>query len=576
MNKNLNKEKKLKNKIYNEKKVVDFKDLISSTTNEYKDNIAFTIKDSSKNLHDISFNQFYSDIKSLGTSFINLGLDSKKVALISAPRYEWCTTYFSIVTSNNIAVPLDHLLPDNELENLIIESQVEAIIFDKKHLSFMEQLNKSNKSSLKYLICMDFDKDQDETLSYKNLITNGNKLLEKGDKRYDNIKMDKDKLSILLYTSGTTSKPKAVMLSQNNICSNLTAMSTLIKGYPSDSILVFLPLHHTLACLASFLFCYHHGFKICFADSIKDVGKNMKEYKVSGLVCVPALLNIMYRQIIKGIKKQKKYTMFKILCGISNFLMFFHIDLRRKFFKEVLDNLGGNLRIIIYGSASTDKKIIKLLNTIGIDMIQGYGLTETSPVVSCENDKYHNQIGSTGFPLFNLEVKIDNPNTNGDGEILVKGPNVMLGYYKNEAATNEVIKDGWLYTGDIGHIDNKGYLFITGRKKDVIVLNNGKNVYPEEIEALLNKSSLIEESLVYEKNDKICAKIVYSTEEIKLQNIDKEDIFAKISDEIKKINKSLPVYKYIKDFTLTDIPLIKTTTQKIKRNVEIKKILSEK
>ena len=568
--------KTAKNKIYEEKVVNDFNELLNCVTNIYGEKTAFTIKDSSKNLHDISYKDFYSDVKSLGASLLNLGLDCKKIAIISFPRYEWCTSYFAVTTSNNIAVPLDHLLPNNELENLIIESQVEAIIFDIKYIDFIKDLIVSKKSNLKYCICMDLSNAENNILSYTNLLTDGRKLISSSNCPYNNIKIDKNKLSILLYTSGTTSKPKAVMLSQYNICSNLSAMSTLIKGYPNDSILVFLPLHHTLACLASFLFCYHNGFKICFADSIKDVGKNIKEYKVSGLVCVPALLNIMYRQIIRGVKKSGKYSMFKVLCGISNFLMFFHIDLRRKFFKEVLDNLGGNLRIIIYGSASTDKKIIKFFNTIGIDMLQGYGLTETSPVVSCENDKYHNRIGSTGFPLHNLEVKIDNPNSEGDGEILVKGPNVMLGYYNNEKATNEVIKNGWLYTGDLGHLDKDGYLFITGRKKDVIVLNNGKNVYPEEIEALLNKVPLIDESIVYEKDDKICAKIVYSVEEISSKKIEIKEIYNKISDEIKQINKSLPLYKYIKEFTITDIPLVKTTTQKIKRNVEMQKILSDK
>ena len=298
----------------------------------------------------------------------------------------------------------------------------------------------------------------------------------------------------------------------------------------------------------------------------------MKEYKISGLVCVPALLDIMYRQIIRGVKKQKKYTMFRILCIISNVLRFFHIDLRRKFFKEILDNLGGSLRIIIYGSASSDKKIIRLFNTIGIDMLQGYGLTETSPVISCESDKYHHQMGSCGFPLYNLEVKIDTPNSQGDGEILVKGPNVMLGYYKDEKATENSMRDGWFCTGDIGHLDKKGYLFVTGRKKDVIVLSNGKNVYPQELEALLNKLPLVSESMVYEKDDKICAEIVYSADSLTSQNISEQELFDKISNDIKNMNKNLPVYKYIREFILTDIPIEKTTTQKIKRNEELKKL----
>lgn len=567
-------QKHLKNKIYEEKTVTDFKQLVHLCTESYGKNTAFTVKDSSKQLHDISFQDFNYDIRSLGTALLDLGLTEQKVAVISPARYEWCTSYFAITTSNNIIVPLDHLLPTNELTTLIKESEVEAIIFDKKFTNLVQELMASGQTHLKYGICMDLTSDENEILSYSVLLQKGKKLLEGNDTKYDSVKIDKDKLSILLYTSGTTSKPKAVALSQYNICSNISAMTTLIKYEPNDSILVFLPLHHTLACTASFLFCYYIGFRLCFADSIKDVGKNMKEYKISGLVCVPALLEIMYKQIIRGVKKSNKYIMFKILCAFSNFLRFFHIDLRRKFFKEILDNLGGNLRIIIYGSASSDKKIIKLFNTIGIDMLQGYGLTETSPVISCESDKYHHQIGSCGFPLYNLEVKIDTPNSQGDGEILVKGPNVMLGYYKNDIATQNAIVDGWFYTGDIGHLDKKGYLFITGRKKDVIVLSNGKNVYPQELEALLNQSKYIVESMVYEKDDKICAELIYSNDTISQENISLENLNTIISEEIKLINKNLPVYKYIRDFILTDIPIEKTTTQKIKRNAEMKKIIS--
>ena len=436
----------------------------------------------------------------------------------------------------------------------------------------MKDISMNKDSSVKYFICMDYENTANGIISYSKLLETGKKLLEEKKSKYENIVMDKDKLSILIYTSGTTSKPKAVMLSQYNICSNISAMTTLIKYQPNDSILVFLPLHHTLACTASFLFCYYVGFRICFADSLKDIAKNLKEYNISGLVCVPAVLDLMNRQIIKGIKKSGKYIPFKILCAVSNFLMFFHIDLRRKLFKEILDNISPNIRTIIYGSASCDRKVIHLFNTIGIDMIQGYGLTETSPVISCESDKYHKETGSSGFPLYNEEVKIDNPNKEGIGEILVKGPNVMLGYYKNPEATKNAFKDGWFCTGDLGRFDKDGSLFIPGRKKDLIVLSNGKNVYPDELEALLNKSDLISESMIYEKDGRICAKIVYNVDNPIIKNMSSDKLHTAIDNEIKKINKNLPLYEYIREFTLTDIPLIKTTTQKIKRHEEMKKI----
>lgn len=249
--------KNSKNRIYQEKSVTDFKQLVNLCTKEFGKNTAFTVKDSSKKLHDISFESFYHDIRSLGTSLLHLGFNNQKIALISAARYEWCTSYFAITTSSNIVVPLDHLLPTAELTTLIIESEVEAIIFDKKYLNLIKDLVCSGNTHLKYCICMDFSADENGIFSYSNLLQKGKILLSENDTKYDSIEIDKDKLSILLYTSGTTSKPKAVMLSQYNICSNVSAMTTLIKHEPNDSVLVFLPLHHTLACTASFLFCYY-------------------------------------------------------------------------------------------------------------------------------------------------------------------------------------------------------------------------------------------------------------------------------------------------------------------------------
>lgn len=565
-----------KNKIYPEKKVEDFKQLIEITSKEYSTNTAFTIKDNKKDLHNISFLEFNNNIKQLGTALLNLNLNSSKIGIISPDRYEWCCSYLAIATSGNIIVPLDYLLPQLELEELIKRSEIEAVIFDKKFLNLIKSLFLSNSTSLKYCICMDLENDENEILSYNKLLGTGKYLLNQGNTLYDSIKINKNAISVLIYTSGTTSKPKAVMLSQYNICSNVSAMTTLIKYQPNDSILLFLPLHHTLACMASFLFCHFIGFRLCFADSLKDIGKNMVEYGISGLVAVPAIIDIMYKQIIKKIVKSHKYYAFKLLCGLSDFLMFFHIDIRRKLFKEILDGLGGNIRAIIYGSAPSGKKVIHFFNTIGINMIQGYGLTETAPVISCQSDKYYSTIGCCGYPLFNETVKINNQ-SNGIGEILVKGPNVMLGYYDNPQATFSTIKDGWLYTGDLGKLDKHGRLWVTGRKKDIIILHNGKNVVPEEVESLINKLDFVSESMIYEKKDnngseKICAKIVYKTDCDFLKNKSQKEIYDLINNGIKNINKNLPIYSYIREFSITDEPLIKTTTQKIKRYEEMEKM----
>lgn len=567
-----------KNKIYEEKKSNTFRELVSTATKDFGNKIAFTIKDKNKELHDITFNQFNEQIKQLATGLLNLKLNNAKIGLVSPDRYEWCLSYFSILNSGNIIVPFDSFLPRVELEALILRSELDAIIFDIKFTPMIEDFIKNNNTKIKYFISMDFEKSTNNILSYNELLNAGKSLLSAGSTAYDDVVIDKDTLAVLTYTSGTSSNPKAVMLSQYNICSNVSAMTTLIKYVENDSILIFLPLHHTLACTASFLFCYYIGFRLCFADSIKDIAKNLNDYHISGFVAVPALLDIMYKQIIKGVKKSGKYIPFKILCGISNFLMLFKIDIRRKLFKEVHSKFGGNLRTIIYGSASPEKKVVKLLNTIGIDMLQGYGLTETSPVISCQSDKYHKVVGSTGYPLYCEDVKIDSPNEDGIGEILVKGPNVMLGYYQNEEATKKSFKNGYFCTGDLGKFDKSGRLFVTGRKKDVIVLSNGKNVYPEELEALLNKLDYVEESIVYEikdkktNNEKICAKIVYSLDNPLLQGKSEEEIKSILDEQIKNINKNLPIYKYIREFTITTEPLIKTTTQKIKRFEELKRI----
>ena len=563
-----------KNKIYEERKVNNYRELIEKCEKEYGNKYAFTYKDSSKNIINISYIDYKNDVEGFGTSLLNMDLEDSRIGLISPDRYEWCVSYIAITNTNNVVVPLDFALPEIEIENLIKRSKIECIIFDKKYIEIIKRIIKSSNTKLKYAICLDYDKKTDEVFSYKELLEKGKELIEKGDNRYKQIKIDNNKMSILLFTSGTTSSSKAVMLSQYNICSNITAMTTLIKARENDNILVFLPLHHTLACTASFLFCFYTGFKICFADSIKNVAKNMKEYEIRGLVCVPAVLELMYKKAIKEVKKQNKYFIFKIMAVISNALYKIGIDMRRKIFKSILEGFGGYLRIIIYGSASAKKEVIKFFTTIGIDMMQGYGLTETSPVIACESDAFHNKMKSTGYPLFNEKVKIVNQDENGIGEIAVKGPNVMLGYYEDEKETKRVINDGWFYTGDLGYFDKKGQLYITGRKKDIIVLKNGKKVNPEELESIINQSEYIEESLIYKENnsDKINVKVVYSEGNELLEGKSKQEIHEIIKDEIKAINKTIPQYKHIYEVNITNQKLNKTTTNKIKRYEEIEKI----
>ena len=388
-------------------------------------------------------------------------------------------------------------------------------------------------------------------------------------------------MSILLFTSGTTSKSKAVMLNQNGIATNIYDMQLVEDFRSTDVNIAFLPFHHIFGS-TGMLVMLASGLKTVFPDGLKYIKQNLIEYKVSLFVGVPILIDKMYSTIIKEIERQGKTKLINTAIKISNFLLKFHIDIRRLLFKQLIDQLGGDMRFIISGGAPLDTKVEKWFNQIGINIVQGYGLTETSPVIAAE-DFGHTRYGSVGMPMKSLEVKIDNPDSAGVGEITVKGPNVMLGYYNNQEKTDEVLQDGWFHTGDLGYLDKDGFLFITGRKKDLIVLKNGKKVFPEELELLINRLDEVEECFVYglpNKNDvndvKVAVEIVYNDNFVKTNynNISEEDLKVIIWNKIKEINKTLPMYKYIKDMILTKEPLIKTTTNKTKRNEELKKVLN--
>ena len=571
-----------KRKLYDAEEIHNFRELVKRYETLYSDKLAFTYKlePKSKEYINKTYSDFISDIKNLGTSLIGLGLSKKRVAIISPNRYEWCVSYLAVTTSDMVVVPLDKSLPSNEIESLIIRSEAEAVIFDKEYSDTFMKLKKEGTSNLNYYICMD-NTPNSAFLRYSELLEDGKKKLENGDNRYNEIEIDNNKMSIMLFTSGTTAISKAVSLSQANICADIYALSQMTDIRKEDIFLSFLPLHHTFESTCTFLYGTYSGITIAFCDGLRHVANNLKEYNITGFVCVPLMLEIMYKKIEKTLKDKKKYTLIKIMSGISNLLLKFGIDVRRKMMKPVLDSFAPNLRILIAGGAPMNKDAIKGFLNLGINLLQGYGLTETSPVLAGENDKYK-RLGSVGFPLPGIDIAIDNPNKEGIGEIKSKAPTVMLGYYGNEEATNEVLKDGWFYTGDLGYIDKDGYLFVTGRKKDVIVLKNGKNIYPEELEILINKLPYVEESMVFGKPDKkdddltLCAKIVYNKDEMKQKypTKKKENYHDIIWQDIRNnVNKSMPAYKYIREIIVTDEPLIKTTTQKIKRHEEIKKIL---
>ena len=564
-----------KNKIYDAKEFKNIREIINNAIERYPENNAFIIKNKDKNEEkytNITYKEFGEQINSLGSALINKGLKNKHIAVISPNRYEWALTYYAVLNGTGILVPLDKGLPDSEIESLLQRSHSNAVVFDKKYEEIMKQIKENKTTNVTEFICMD---ENDTFTSINELLTEGKELLNKGYREFLDAKINEEEMSIILFTSGTTSASKAVMLSHKNIASNIYALNSAEKIYDTDVNLAFLPFHHTFGS-TGLLFFLSNGATNVFCDGIRHIQSNLKEYKVTTFVCVPLLLEAMYKKIMKEIEKKGKEKLIKRIIPITNFLLKFKIDIRRKVFKDVIDSLGGNIRFIVSGASGIDKKVAKGFNDFGILTVQGYGLTETSPVLTAENENCI-RYGSIGYPMVNVEIKIDNPNEEGIGEIIARGPNVMLGYYENEEATNEVMVDGWFHTGDLAYQDKDGYIFVAGRKKNVIVLKNGKNIYPEELEILINDLPYIEESMVFgmpkEDDLVVSAKIVYNKEFKEKNNYTQEELKEKIWQDIKEINKELPTYQHIKNIIVTDEPMIKTTTAKVKRYEEIKKII---
>ena len=559
----------------------DIKELIYNSAKIYANNIAFIVKHQegkNKTYENITYKTLLKHINALGTKLYSMGLKNKRIAILGRNRYEWALGHLTSLLGGIVSIPLDKDLQIDELENSLIRSKADAIYFDEKYIEKIEEIKSRNTTNVKEYICMSKMPGYDDIHTLKE---KGQKLLEEGDKEYISAKIDENAMNILLFTSGTTSKSKAVMLSQKNIASNIYAMQRVEDIRSTDSNLAFLPMHHIFGstCLIMMLAC---GVRTSFPDGLRYVAQNLKEYEVSVFVGVPLLVEAIYNKVVKEIDKQGKTKLIKNAIRVSNFLLKFHIDIRRKLFKQIIDQLGGKMRFVISGGAPLDPKIQKGFIDLGIDMVQGYGLTETSPVIAAEN-MYKSRTGSIGIPMENVTIEIVNKDDNGIGELRAKGPNIMLGYYENEEETKNVLKDGWFYTGDLGYIDKDGFIFITGRQKNMIVLKNGKKIFPEEIETLVNRIDLVEECMVFgmpdekDKNDvKLSVKVVYNKDEVKQKygDISFEEIRDIIWDRIKnEVNTTVPRYKHIMNMILTDKELIKTTTKKVKRNEELKEIL---
>lgn len=494
----------------------------------------------------VTYSRFRNETDNLAKYFLKMGDKAEKIAVIGDNNYRWMVVFFAALCAGKVAVPLDKGLFADEIADQLSRSNADMLFYSESvdvKVSKIEGVEK---------ICTDSEQYDDVLRIGK---TAGNET------EYANVKIDNEKMSILLFTSGTTSKSKAVMLSQKNIASNVYALDLHEKFYADDISLALLPFHHAFGLVQTILFL-SEGICTCFPEGLR-VASALEEYGVSILVGVPRVADMMKSAVERKIDEMGKTALISKALKISGALGKIGIDVRRKLFKSIIDGLGGKMRFIILGAAPANPDTLEWFNNVGILTVQGYGLSECSPVVSAENDT-HMRRGSIGIALPDINVRIDNPDENGIGEIAVRGDNVMLGYLDNPEETAKVLKDGELFTGDLGYMDKEGYIFITGRKKNVIVLDNGKNVFPEELEGLIAKCPVVKECIVSNapENGKDCLVATVYTE----KGTDLEEA-QKIAEEyVAELNKKLLQYKWIKKVIVTDKQPEMTTTMKVKRH----------
>ena len=550
--------------MYDATEYADFRELLQTVAEKYPEKDAFIVKPdkTKKEYIHITYKKFKGDVEALGTALVHASLPRKRIAIISQNRYEWMLSYFAVVSGAGLCVPLDKGLSETEILSLLQRSEADCVIFGKEFYDIFSAFSKAENCTVEKFICMDDFGELEKLSSY---LSEGERLLSAGDRTYLDAPLTPSEMGIMLFTSGTTAQSKAVMLSQKNILSNIYGMCRNQKFYPTDVNMAFLPFHHTFGCVGTIIFLAH-GAATVFCDGLRYVSQNLIEYGVTVFVCVPLIIEGIHKKIMHTVKKQGKEKKLRTGRKLSRMLMAVGIDVRRKLFKDIHTALGGKMRYIISGASALSPEIAEAFNDFGITTVQGYGLTETSPVLAAETIKLRRR-GSVGVPLCNVELKIENPDSRGIGEIVAKGPNVMLGYYGDAAATNEAIRDGWFHTGDLGRQDKDGVLYITGRKKNVIVLKNGKNVYPEEIETVINALPYVDECMVYgaPRGDDfiVSVNVVYNKEYF--EGKEKSEIEETVRGGIAEINANMAKHQYIKSIHITDEPMEKTTTAKIKR-----------
>ncbi len=564
--------------IYRTTFIDDMRSLVEEAAQNFPDRTAISYKENywEKEVRKVTFSQWRIDVRNLGTSLIAKGLREENIAIVGENSYGWCCSFFAVMAIGSVTVPVDKELPPEDIDGIITTTGCKAVIFGKaSEGKIRELLQNGGLLTVETLISVAPESALDaellgskELTSLKKLQERGEELFNEGDNSYYDYKIDVNRLASIVFTSGTTGKGKGVMLSQANIGLDMT-----LGMYNFDitrKTLHVLPPHHTFGSTVNYVGHLSQGCEVYISSGIKHVSDEIREQQPTHLILVPAFLEVMNRKIWTTARKTGKEGLLKMMMKVSDLLRKTGIDIRKKLFSSVLSAFGGKLELIICGGAKLDEEIISTFDSLGITILNGYGITECSPLISANRNEYRKK-GSVGTPILACRVKIDNPDENGEGEICVKGPNVMLGYYNNPEATAEVFdKDGFFHTGDYGKLDDEGWIYITGRKKNLIILSNGKNVYPEEIEADLQKVEGVTEVVVYAGESRvqkdritIVAEIFPDTELMKDKGI--TDIQGYFEDQVKALNAKMPPYKAVKRVKLRDSEFQKNTSRKITR-----------
>lgn len=558
-------------KLFDVPQIDSVQDLLLRSANEYSDKLAMEDLNETP-IQKVTYKELLSNVLKFGNALQNLGISERThIAILGENRVQWSIAYFTCMLFNYVVVPIDKNLTQNDIYNIIHESESEVIIFSGSYSDLFD-ISHSALKKLQHFICMDEIKEVSNFLDMKKMIESTD------EKNIENLPtIVNDELAGIIFTSGSLGRAKGVMLSQKNIASNIVAMVSMMMIYPTDKFLSVLPIHHTYECTCGMLCPIYSGASVHYSRSLKTIVDDIQSVQATMLLGVPLLFDKMYKRITKTISEDKvKSIIVPILVKFSDLLSTLKVKgVKEKIFSELHEKFGGHIRAFIAGGAAPDPLVAAGLRGFGFTFVQGYGLTETSPILAL-NQLENFKDDAAGLPLPNVEIRIDNQDENGVGEIVAKGSSIMLGYYKNDEATNEVIKDGWLSTGDLGHIDVDGFLHINGRKKNVIISKSGENVFPEEIEDILSRSKYVLECIVYGKKDEkqdeiIAVKIVPDSEafielsEKEKKSINEEFINKVLQSEINEVNKQLASFKRIRSFVTRENEFEKTTTQKIKR-----------